>query len=313
MNAIIVGVNGRPSIIQLLKMYKFDSPVTVFSQYHKKNGEELWKQIEMMSDGYIGIRPVKRPSFKNGDKVIFWGSRAQLNTGGAIVYNAPEKLAHASKKGLARKILKEKKLAIPKTEFSVDAAMRNLTFPMIVRPESHRAGKDFYVCNTRDELTRSFKKVKNGYISEFYPKQKEYRIHTASGKALLVKQKPEPDDKTEIAWNFAQNEKPWTTIDRKDYDIEMLKLAIEAIKVLELDFGAVDIMAFPTKRNLPKYVITEVNTAPSYTPYLIEKYGAYFNKLFSLGKKMDVFDTSKFKKGKSFSWKNFQLSTKEER
>jgi carbamoylphosphate synthase large subunit len=248
-----------------------------------------------------------KPSFRRGDKVVFWGSRAILDTKDAIVYNSPEKLAKASKKGLARKIMKEEGIAIPKTEFNVRMARRTLDYPMIITPEKHRAGKHFFVAHNYNELTNYFKKVENGYISELFPKTKEYRVHVASGKALLVKQKPEPDDKGTIAWNFAENEKPWTTINRKDYDYDMLKLALTAVEKLGLDFGAVDIMSYPTDKNMPNHVVCEINTAPSYTPYLIEKYGSYFDKIFSMDTKLEPWDYSKFKKAKSFSWKNFQL------
>jgi len=307
MNAIIVGANGKPSIIEMMETFKFSTNIKVYLQYHKKNGEELWKTVEMFPDGFIAYTHVKKPSFSKGDKVVFWGSRAILNTSGAIVYNSPQSLSNASKKSLGRKLMKKAGIAIPKTEFSVADAKKNLTYPMIVRPEHHREGKNFFVVNNDRELANKLNKLPNGYVSEFYPKTKEFRVHVASGKALLVKQKPEPDDKSTIAWNFAQNEKPWTTIDRKDYDYEMVKLALDAVKALNLDFGAVDIMSNPTKRGLSTHVVVEINTAPSYTPYLISKYGVYFDLIFSKDSKLEPWDYSKFKKGNSLAWKNYQL------
>jgi hypothetical protein len=66
-------------------------------------------------------------------------------------------------------------------------------------------------------------------------------------------------------------------------------------------------MSYPAKLDYPEHVVAEINTAPSYTPYLISKYGAYFDKLFRTKGKLEPWDYTKFKKATSLGWKNKQL------
>lgn len=304
MNFILVGPNGRPSIRELLSTFKFSIAVSILTPYTTPKGVQ-WYRIDS-SNPRKKIRLPRLPSFTSSDIVIRWGTRVEISTGSAVVYNSNRALNNASNKKTARELLERGKIAVPKT-YKI-GELYKAPMPVVIRPERHRAGINFHVCYTDNEAERAIRRIGGTYyISDVYPKTEEYRVHVALGKALLIKRKPEPKDKSVVAWNFHQNELPWSTIDRKDYDLEMVKLACDAVKELGLDFGAVDIMSKPTNKKLPNHVVVEVNTAPSYTPYLIEKYGALFNLLFRQKKKMDTWDYSKFKSGKSFSWKNFQL------
>ncbi len=307
MNAIIVGPNGRPSILDMLLEYNFKNHIYVFTYRTMKNGDRKWYTYN--SKDLEDVREIKgSPSFNSGSKVIFWGTRVNVNTGKAIVYNPPRNLNNASNKGLARALFAEAEIPAP---LLIDyEEVENARFPLIIRRNHHSGGMYFYVVDSKEALDAVINKRIKGddyYISEIYPKTAEYRVHCASGKALLVKQKPTPDDKSTVAWNFHINEKPWTTINRKDYDVDMIKMALDAVRVLDLDFGAVDIMSKPSKKGFSPHVVLEVNTAPSYTPYLISKYGAYFDMLFSMKSKAEHWDYSVFKKGPSLSWKNEQL------
>jgi D-alanine-D-alanine ligase-like ATP-grasp enzyme len=182
-------------------------------------------------------------------------------------------------------------------------------WPVITRPNKHHAGKNFFVSYSKKELEQNIRfagGLDNSYTSGFYPKGREVRVHCAFGKVLLIKEKPAPEDKNTIAWNFAVNEEAWSTIDRKDYDPGLCKLALMSMKAIDLDIGAVDIMFEPIKPGFPQYVVCEINTAPSLTPYLAEKYAMLFDKIFTSGIP-EYWDYTKFKKGDSFAWKNFQL------
>lgn len=310
MNAIIVGPNGRISILEMLKTFPFKEEIVVFTYKTYKDGRRVWyKRSSKAPEASEKI--TANPSFGRGDKVVFWGTRVSIETGTAIVYNSYSNLANASNKGRARSLFHEAGIPIPMlVHFS---ELKEANYPLIIRRNNHRAGIGFYAVNDEKEaldIINNRMHRTDFYISEVYPKTAEYRVHCASGKALLVKQKPTPKDKSKIAWNFHQNEMPWSTIARKDYDLDMVKMALEAVNVLGLDFGAVDVMSKPESKGFPEHVIVEVNTAPSYTPYLIEKYGAYFSLLFKNKDKMEPWDYSKFKKGGSLSWKNDQLGIK---
>lgn len=314
MNFIIVGPNGRPSILDLIRNFKFKDEVLVYTHYKLKTGKIRW-------DAYSSLSPEKRivntspPSIRSGDKVIRWGDRIDLGvSSNAIQYNTAQNLNHASNKKLAREILEKAGVAVPK--LIKNDELYKADYPVVLRPSRHRAGLNFFVINSDEDLVKAtsrFKSKEEYYISEVYPKTEEYRVHCASGKALLIKRKPEPPDKSVVAWNFHQNELPWTTIERRNYDIDMVKMALKAVSALGLDFGAVDIMSKPTNKKLPKHVVIEVNTAPSYTPYLILKYGTYFDLAFSSPKKLDPWEYEKFTKGESLAWKNYQLKNEKKK
>ena len=311
MNAIIVGANGRPSILDMMRTFDFDSEVVMYTYLRsRRKNKTIWQSYTNLKHGLTHKRGISEPSFNTGDKVIMWGTRVQIELGNAIVYNHPKVSNNASNKKIAREIFEEKDIAAPK--LIKHNELYKAPYPVIIRKDRHRAGIEFYIANNDLEATTIVSKLNGAeyYISEIYPKTAEYRVHCASGKALLVKQKPSPEDKSVVAWNFHQNQLPWSTIDRAKYDFDMVSLSLKAIDALGLDYGAVDIMSEPSRDGFPKHVVVEVNTAPSYTPYLISKYGAYFNKIFSESTKLEAWDHSKFKKGKSLSWKNKQLNNK---
>lgn len=307
MNAIIVGPDGRPSMLELMRTFKFNTDVTLFTYRRTRSDRNLWSEYSDKSENFVRYS-TKEPKFTSGDKIIMWGTRIALPfPKGVIIYNKPRNAAKASNKSIARALFEKNKIATPK--LIKDKDLFKTMYPVIIRKSQHRAGIGFYVANNDVEAFKIMKALHpDYYISEVYPKTEEYRIHCACGKALLVKRKPEPEDKSVIAWNFHQNELPWTTIQRKDYDHEMVSLALNAMDTIGLDFGAVDVMSNPKLEQ--KHVVVEINTAPSYTPYLIEKYGAFFDLAFTSEGKLEKWDHSKFKKGSSLSWKNTQLGIK---
>jgi len=310
MNVIIVGANGRPSILDMIQTYPFKSEVIVLTyKRNRKTGGTFWTRINSSDKGKKQLRLSTAPTFTHEDKIIMWGTRIQINLNGAMVFNSPANANNASNKKIAREIFEKENIAAPKLIHNNE--LHTASYPLIIRKDRHRAGIGFNIVNNDIEALKIIKGMNEGeyYMSEIYPKTEEYRVHCGSGKALLVKRKPEPNDKSIVAWNFHQNELPWTTIERKNYDHEMVSLALRAVDAVGLDFGAVDVMSHPIKGyNGPKHVVVEINTAPSYTPYLIEKYGAYFDLLFSTKDKFDKWDHSKFTKGTSLAWKNKQLN-----
>lgn len=133
----------------------------------------------------------------------------------------------------------------------------------------------------------------------------------AHGKALAVMRKPRPKDKNQLAWNRSINEDPFEYVNWNECNSDSIKNAIlesnKAIKALGLDFGGVDVITYGKNA----YVL-EVNTSPTLTSseYVAERWGKYFDFLFSLDKRIHHLDLSRFKEGKSMIWKNSQLDIK---
>jgi len=298
MKAIILGTNGKESIREALR--RINNPdVYVF----RKLKDGRWLRDHLKGEA-IKTAFVNKPSFNKGDTILKWGNSIPVNTGDCIYYNNGLAVNNASNKLEARFLMEEAGIDVPYTCGLIEHVK---AYPVIVRPIKHRAGKYFYIAQGEGELRHFVKhrpSLKNGYyMQEIFDKDREFRLHCAFGKVLVMKEKPAPPDKKTVAWNFAINEEAWTTIDRKDYDAAMCKLALESMDAIGLDIGAVDVMS-----KGKEHVICEINTSPSLTDYLADKYAMLFNKIFKSTGKLENFDYKKFTDGKSFAWKNFQLN-----
>ncbi|SRR5258708_15291760 len=207
------------------------------------------------------------------DLLIRWGSRKSLPITFQRVLNKPEAIKKASNKAECRKLLTSKRIPVP--------APSETEFPVIGRPAKHKAGSGFFVCNNEQEIINA--KINGAvYFSKFYPKTKEYRVHVAGDKTLLVSVKE--GDTTKMIWNKRLSNFNFRHMHRSEWleneDLfYMVRLAKKAIRVIGLDFGAVDVLAFPIDQSLPKFVVCEVNTTPALSPLAISKYVKYFNKV----------------------------------
>lgn len=235
-----------------------------------------------------------------------WGNTTPIQLDDCIVYNNPKAMNISSSKGFCRKFLEEKGVPIPKT-YLAGQDLSAAKYPLVGRPEKHGQGKYFYICANPQDVASA---LRNGcsYFSEVYPKTREFRVHVFMGKILAVMEKPAPDD-NKIQWNHSLNNKPFVVLDRKNWDLEVLKVALQANHECGLDYSGVDLMAYPTDKSLPLAVVCELNTSPSLSscPYMIEKYAKGFTWLFGSDEKRKHWDFSKFKRASSLAWKNYQL------
>src|SRR5574343_453887 len=202
--------------------------------------------------------------------LIRWGSTKSIRVSG-IELNNREGIMLASDKPKCRKVLREAGLPVP-TESETE-------FPVIGRSRKHRAGDNFYLCNSKEEVERA-KEQGAVYFSKLYPKTAEYRIHVGSGRVLLMSIKE--GDKNCLIWNKAKSGFTFRHLRRsvwlEDKTLrDMARKAKKALKTIGLDFGAVDMMA-GAGRGYKPFVISEINTAPNLSPLAITKYIKYFNE-----------------------------------
>lgn len=115
----------------------------------------------------------------------------------------------------------------------------------------------------------------------YQPKKSEYRVHVLAGKVVDVQRKARdtsvPDD--QVNWQIRNHQFGFNFV--RDEAIEniprsVLTQAINAVKMVGLDFGAVDII-FNQKQNAV-YVL-EINTAPGLTGTTLEGYEARFKEV----------------------------------
>lgn len=291
-------------------VYKHGRPSMKGIHAEIKDSELLIKSLRFngyirYSNGQKERQKIEEPDCA-GKIVARWGSRAPIKTDkGSVVYNRNEFVAIANSKGQCRKHLREKGVSIP-TTFLVGEDMGNMKYPVIGRPEHHGQGRHAYICKTKKEVDAA---IKAGctYFSEIYPKTREIRVHCFMGKVLAIMEKPRPND-DKILWNRAQNDAPFTVLDRKDWPLHACALALETCEVLGLDYSGVDVM-LDAGPNHPKSVICELNSAPTLinSPYVMGKYIQAFKWLFASDKRRPKWDFRKFKKADSLAWKNEQL------
>lgn len=128
------------------------------------------------------------------------------------------------------------------------------------------SGKGIVIAKTMDELVNAPLYVK------YFPKSYEFRVHVFNGKVIDYVQKKKKDGLTEEqGYNkyIRSHKNGWVFCREGILERETIKtLAVNAVKALGLDFGAVDIVM--TSRGTAK--VLEVNTAPALEGTTLKKY-----------------------------------------
>lgn len=135
-------------------------------------------------------------------------------------------------------------------------------------------GRGIVLAESPDEL------VDAPLYTLYVPKKKEFRVHVAGNDVIDVTQKvlkkdhPDPDFRIRNTANgfvFKRNE--------IDIPEDVTKQAMIAVKVLGLDFGAVDVI---WNEKYQKAYVLEVNTAPGIEGTTLQKYVSYFKRMVKL-------------------------------
>lgn len=223
----------------------------------KKSGRETCDGIVNISadPDFKVIREKDIPALKNPEIIFRWGSSAACPAKFEI--NSAEMLGKMNNKIVARKILAENQVPIPKTFFT-KAEAANGKFPQIGRKSFHSQGEEMQISHNYGDLNND---NISAYWSEFIPKDREFRVYVFFGRILGMCEKI-PKDKNKIAWNNSLDNGVFKTVGWKHFPWNVAGLAIKACNVLNVDFSAVDII---TKGN-DAYIL-ELNSAPTCSEY----------------------------------------------
>lgn len=180
--------------------------------------------------------------------LVRWGSRREgkadieINTATAV--------------GLARD-KKESRRQLGTLSPSTWFRSADVILPAVVRPRRHHAGKRFFVCTTRQELDRAITRCGPGwYATKLIDKSAEYRVFILQGRVIRLSEKTAPDDGG-VAWNVGVGATA-TGMARKNWPLNVIKVALKAAQRLSLDWTAVDVIV---GTDGTAYVL-EANTAP---------------------------------------------------
>jgi len=262
--------------------------------------KSVMAEMEQPCRVVIGNRG-RLPIFTEDDIIIRWGNSIRIRTNGAKIINMSNAIQRASNKSEARRIMSQNEVSIPTTRFYGEA----IQTPCIARPSRHHKGQNFNIIHSQSDLVRLERRnnLDGWYFSEVIDKTNEYRVHVGHGKVLVINEKPLVEG--ELRANQAVTEQSWgQAMQWHEFKKKMCKLACDAVHILGLDMGAVDIMR--DREN--NYYVCEVNTAPtiSDSPYSCARYARYFDWIFRHNGG-EWWNYEEWTSGKSFAWKNSQL------
>lgn len=202
--------------------------------------------------------------------VINWGNSTPLNH--KSVLNKPSAIVAAVNKLQALTLWRDNGVRIP--DFSSDSGTLNRSRIHLARTVLGGSGGDgIVVVRPKDEVPAA-----PLYVT-YVPKLTELRLHVVRGRVVFMQAKRRKSDNEQTAdqklirnydngWVFCPIEGEVVSEDSKQQ-------AVNAVSVLGLDFGAVDVIV---GRDDKLAYVLEVNTAPGLSsPGLIEAYSEAFS------------------------------------
>lgn len=227
----------------------------------KKLGHTSCKGISGFSKNNVKVIRNDKELIENPDLLIRWGCTSQY--GAKKTLNKTEAIHLVNDKLATRKVLLKNNISTPNLVDNLLDPNQPVKYPIIIRPIKHSQGKNLFFCNNYLEAKEAVKKIKGEfYASEYIPKNREFGVFVFQGRVTSIIEKlPKTEDANKaIAWNVAQGTHAFENVPWSEWNVEIALLALKAMKVVNLDFGRVDIIV---KEDKP--YILEINSAHSLT------------------------------------------------
>lgn len=163
-------------------------------------------------------------------------------------------IGNATNKRVMRELFRAHGVPMPELYSLEDAAQRAiLGQQMIGRPDSHTRGRGFWLVDSADSFIRALKGTRRKRAATHFMERinpaHEYRVHVFRGRSIRLSEK---------AFDRPRDGATYTMIKATGDPGPSRTAALKAVRALELDFGAVDVLAL---EDGTPYVL-EVNTAP---------------------------------------------------
>lgn len=220
--------------------------------YRSKSASYAAKRV---AAAVAGIRAVQQDSYRpqrDDTAVVRWDCYEKLPTADAIDINPVKAVQAARNKIVSRTVTGD---LSPETWTDLPSVQ----VPCVVRPQRHKAGSHFYVCRTFGAVRAAIKRLsrRDWYASRLLDKAREFRVFVVQGRVVAVSERF-PGRADAIAWNLALGGR-LINVERKAWPVEVLRVAIEAMRRVGLGFGAVDACLDTAGRAW----VFEVNTSPA--------------------------------------------------
>jgi glutathione synthase/RimK-type ligase-like ATP-grasp enzyme len=249
----------------------------LYFQYHRRSqptGEKIASafQIENGLDARLA---------QNREVLIRWGSRKNqfLDSHFNKVVNKAQAINLASNKLASLTVFQEWEIDssllkdnqciddftinIPHFDQDPEELIKRVGFPILGRKTYHARGTDIKLCLQR----RDFRQKMDYYV-QYIPTIREYRLHVVGDEVIRIQGKFLDHPTHSLPWvrNYTTGYR--FRGPRKKLRKNRLEMAVNAVKSLGLDFGAVDLIIADDGLG---YVL-EVNTAPSCSPLTATEY-----------------------------------------
>lgn len=152
-----------------------------------------------------------------------------------------------------------------------------VTYPLVAKKIVGFKGHGMFLINNDKEYKESRNKLTNEYFLEhFYNYSREYRLHCNQEICFLSWRKLRKEG-VKDRWFFNSLNCNWVGVDHRLYGKpsnwkEIEKVAVEAVRSVGLDIGAVDIRVQSAKHKPPRFIVCEVNSAPALGEQGLEVY-----------------------------------------
>jgi D-alanine-D-alanine ligase-like ATP-grasp enzyme len=178
-------------------------------------------------------------------------------------------------------------------ERDVNYQLEDLPYPIIAKKHYGSRNNGNTKLNSAEELTQWMvgKNLNNYIFEKYYSYNREYRLHvTEKGCFYSCRKMLKSDAPDDVRWYRNDNHCVWIMPDNDLFDKpsnwEDIELeCVKALKSVGLDFGAIDLrIQSRTKSNgdvraNPKFIIVEINSAPSFGEVTSQKYIEILPKL----------------------------------
>lgn len=187
-------------------------------------------------------------------------------TGPLPALNAKCSGAGKMEQGLAlRHGLEEEALDIFPLQYAPVWAPAVYPLPVVARRVKHTKGRDIRLCRTEKGVRAMLAKGKHDFVTPVVESDTEYRAWVYRNRVLCVYEKrlTEPEKNTKFGRN---RDNGWTfhALNSEHIPESVRRVAITAVRCLDLDFGAVDILGKweDDEHTDVKATVLEVNSAP---------------------------------------------------
>jgi len=195
------------------------------------------------------------------------------------------------------------KLKVPQADWWRVGSIQNtntMPYPLVLKRVFGFQGRGMRLINTKEELNDWLDANGSGegwYFERFYNYAREYRLHVSIATGVFLSWRKLRTKEATNRWFFNSTNSNWVGEDHNLFDKpkcwkDMEKAAVDSLKAVGLDIGAVDIRVQSNTQENPKFIVCEINSAPALGELGIEKYKEEILKILQNKKQNDRYKTS---------------------